>query len=407
VISSGCSTNKPVQTGKPVKTESQISGDLHQVQMQVLPTIAKVQGSLFVDESSTIAARVAGRVLEVNCDLGDNVDDGQLLIRIDPLEFQLRVSQMEAQLSQARAAIGLEAGKPISELNPNNAPPVRETRAIWDDSVKQVNRLTDLFKQGTVVATDLESAQSAERVAEAKYNSALNSVREKIANVDVQSAQLDLAKQNLRETEVTSPFKATVQRRFVASGTYVQAGQPLAELVRTDVLRFRAAVSERFAQQLAVGQIVRINLSTQQREAKVTRISPALDQVTRSLTFEAELQNVDQTLRGGLFASAEIVLDDKSEALAIPVSAVLRFAGTDKAWIVSNGKVKEAVLQLGRQIGDNVEILKGLKLGDQILLNAKNGGAGIYMAINAPSDSQPSGQKPKDSTAAIPPVSSK
>lgn len=360
--------------------ETTISGELHQVQLERLPTIAIVQGSLFVDQSSTIAARVAGRVLDVNCDLGDVVERDQVLINIDPLEYRLRVAQMEAQLAQARAAIGLEPGSPLSGLNPMNAPPVRETRAVLEESQKQVARLGELFKQGAIVATDLEAAQSAERVAEARFNSAVNAVREKIANVDVQTAQLDLAKQNLQEASVISPFRATVQRRLVAAGTYVQAGQPLVELVRTDLLRYRAAVPERYAQMLQVGQLVRINLPSGQREAEVSRISPALDQVTRSLTFEALLDNTDQALRGGLFASAEVILDDDSKAIAVPASAVMRFAGTDKAWIVTEGKVKEAVVQLGRQVGDQLEIIKGLKVGDQILLQAKSGGVGKYAA---------------------------
>jgi membrane fusion protein, multidrug efflux system len=369
-------TNSTPKGAKP--PEATTSGELYQVHKQKLPTVAKVQGSLYVDESSTIAARVAGRVLEVNCDLGDIVEQDQLLIRIDALEYQLRVSQMEAQLAQARAAIGLEPGKPVSTLNPMNSPPVRETQAVLEEAQKQVKRLAELFKQGAIVATELEAAQSLERVSEARFNSALNSVREKIANVDVQSAQLDLAKQNLEETRVTSPFKATVQRRLVASGTYVQTGQPLVELVRTDVLRFRAAVPERYAQLLATGQLVRLNLASGQREAKVSRISPALDQATRSLTFEALVDNTDQSLRGGLFASAEVVVDDNSEAIAVPASAVLRFAGTDKAWLVADGKVKEAVVQIGRQVGDQIEILEGLEVGDQILLEARTGKAGKY-----------------------------
>ena len=67
--------------------------------------------------------------------------------------------------------------------------------------------------------TDLEAAQSAEQVAEARFNSSLNSVREKMALVDVQSAQLALAKQQLEDTVVVAPLDGVVLNRLVAIGT--------------------------------------------------------------------------------------------------------------------------------------------------------------------------------------------
>jgi membrane fusion protein (multidrug efflux system) len=233
------------------------------------------------------------------------------------------------------------------------------------------------------VATDLDAAQSAERVADARFNSSLNSVREKIALVGVQEAELALAKQQLEDTVVVAPFDGMIQSRMVAVGTYLQVGQPIVELARTSILRYRASVPERFAQELKIGQPVRILLDQHEREARVARISPTLDPLSRSLTFEATVPNSDNSLRSGLFASAEVIIDESASALAIPASALSRFAGVEKVWRVADGEVAEAVVQIGREVDGMLEIKTGLSEGDQVLLLGETGRVGKYVSEDA------------------------
>ncbi|MEZ6138082.1 MAG: efflux RND transporter periplasmic adaptor subunit [Pirellulaceae bacterium] len=359
--------------------ESRVSGELYAVQAVKLPTATTVQGTLYPDEVAVVSARVPGRIVEVNCDLGDELQQGDNILRIEDSEYQLRVIQAEAQLAQARASVGLRAQDSVASLDPLKAPPVREARAIWDEAKQSVSRLNTLFKQGTVVANDYELAQSAERVADAQYSSAINGVREKIALIDVQTAQLDLAKQQLADTQVDAPMHGQVQRRMVAVGTYIQAGQPVVEIARTEVLRYRASVPERYAQQIAVGLPVKLRVDDTQLDVEITRISPTLDYASRSLVFEAEVPNPESQLRSGLFATGQLILDDAAMAIAIPKSALVRFAGVDKVWKVIDGKVAEAVVEIGREQPDQIEIVQGLSAGDTILLDGSKGRPGKYI----------------------------
>ena len=113
LLSSGCggadpTTGGPGQgRGEGAAAEVLVSGETLTIELVPWPVVARVQGSLSADEVSTIAAKVAGRIVEVNCDLGDVVQQGQSLIQLDDTEYALRVVQAEAQLAQARAAIGL------------------------------------------------------------------------------------------------------------------------------------------------------------------------------------------------------------------------------------------------------------------------------------------------------------
>ena len=360
--------------------ETVVQGTAIAMEPTLWPKLVKCQGTLIADVVTTVGAKVAGRIAEVPVDLGDIACQDDVLIRLDPKEFQLLLEQADAQLLQARSAVGLKPGDPIDGLNPDNAPPVRETKAVWDEAKKAVARIRQLSNRDAVSIADLDLAESAEKVASARYSSAQNGVREKIALIAVQSAARDLAYQRLNETIVRAPYKGAIESRLVAAGTYVQVGQSLMSISKTTVLRFRGSVPERFAQQLKVGQQLELafDLSDQVRTVKISRISPSLDQVNRSLVFEANIDNPDGLLRSGLFAEGVIQIDAEAKAIVIPTSALVRFAGVDKVWKIVDGKLKEQVVVLGRQKSEWIEIRSGLSEGDQLLLDGKNGKIGRF-----------------------------
>ena len=370
------------ESGKKVEpaVEAVVQGTEMTIEPMQWPKLVKCQGTLIADEVTTIGAKVAGRIAEVPVDLGDNACQDDVLVQLDPKEFQLLLEQADAQLLQARSAVGLKVGDPVEGLNPDNAPPVRETRAVWDEAKKVVERIRQLSKSDAISIADLDMAESAERVASARFSSAQNGVREKIALIAVQSALRELAHQRLSETTVRAPFMGAIESRLVATGTYVQAGQPLMSIAKTSVLRFRGSVPERFAQQLKSGMqlVLAFDLSDQVRTVSITRISPSLDQVNRSLVFEAKIDNQDGTLRSGLFSEGVIQIHPEAMAIVIPTSALVRFAGVDKVWKIVDGKLKEQVVGLGRQKAGWIEVQTGLAIGDRLLVEGKGGKIGRF-----------------------------
>lgn len=376
VPASGCDSPAAAMKSEPKPEPLEtIEAELMTVALQPWPTIVRSQGSLDADEESVIGAKVAGRVAEVHVDLGDFVSVGDPLVSLDQAEFILKVQQTEAQLEQARAAVGLRAGMPVSQLNPENAPPVRQQRALWEEAQSSLKRLESLRVQKAVSEGEFELAEAAERVAEARYASSLNGVYEKIAVIGSFEAELSLAKNQLTDATIRSPLEGFIHQRLTAPGSYISVGQSIAVVVRTSPLRFRSSVPERHAQSLSVGQQVRLQIESvsEPRMAKVTRISPMLDQQSRSLVFEAEIENEGQELRGGLFAQAEIVVDDDATGMILPESAVNEFAGAEKAWKVVDGALVEQEVLIGKRRPGQLEVLKGLQSGDVILRDASQG----------------------------------
>lgn len=362
----------PVEAAKPPEP---LAANVKTVALQTWPSVVRCQGSLIADDQTVLGSRVAGLVRETLVDVGDRVKPGQTLVALDDSEFKLQLAAAEAALLQARALIGLKPGEPVTKLDPQNAPPVREARATWDDTKGRRERWQRLRSQNAVTEEELQTLIAAEKVAEARLASAINGVNSNIAQVAVRSAEVDQAKQRIRDANIAAPFAGAVQQRMVAAGTFVQIGTPLLTLVRLDELRFRGSVPERLATQLSIGQNVRLSIESidQPIDAKITRINPALDMASRSLTFEALLDNKDGLLRPGLFAEAQITIDPNASAIVVASSSLVEFAGTQKVWLVADGSAKEQIVRPGRRADGLVEIVEGLKVGDQIIADGSLG----------------------------------
>jgi RND family efflux transporter MFP subunit len=303
-----------------------------------------------------------------------------VLCQLDSEEFDLRVQQALAQLEQARAALGLKPDEPDSSLDRMKAPPVLQEKALLEEAKFSVERAKQLLErpQKLITTEELQQREAALRVAEARFNSALNGVDEKIALIGVRRADLAMARKQQNDAVTVAPFDGVVQVRHVAPGVYVSVGEPIVTLVRTDPLRFRAGVPERRALEISVGQMVRLSVEGQPEpmQSKITRLSPSLDLTNRSLVIECDVPNAENRLRAGVFTEAEVLVDPNAQSLTVPARAVTEFAGVEKVWVVIDGEAKEREIVTGRREKEIVEVIRGLEPGETVISNADEGHAG-------------------------------
>jgi len=364
----------PAVTGSTV-TGSTVAAPMITVEPRNWTTTVRSQGGLVADELTVIGARAAGRVAEVAVEVGQRVQGGDVLVRLDDTELALRVEQSAAQLGRARAALGLDASEDDDAVDVATAPEVLREQARVEEARTQLERLRVLFARSAISRTDLDAAVASLAVAEATLASARQQVEEKIAIVKVQRADLALARETCSQAVVRAPFDGLVQSRHgSAPGASVREGDALVTLVRIDPLRFRGTVPERQALKLREGQPVTVHLdgATTPIKTTVARIAPVLDETSRTLLFEADIPNPDGLLRSGLFAQADVVVDAESQALVVPISSVLEFAGTQKVWLLEPGGrgPRSVPVRTGRRHKGLVEIVSGLSSGDQVVQHA-------------------------------------
>lgn len=363
--------------------------------VQPWPVTVRVQGSLLADEDAVIGSKLAGRVEKVNVDLGSVVKRGEVMVELDQQEFTLLVEQAEAQLRQASSAIGLAPEDDEAALVLENSPPVMLEQALVDEAQAGVARAERLMPTRAMTEGEYDTFVAQLKTAQARYRSAINSVREQISLIGVRRADLALAKQQLADAQIVAPFDALVNARRVSPGAYLQVGQAVMALVRIDRLRFTAGVPEVHSDELEVGQSIAIRVAGRNEPipAKICRVSPTVVQTSRSVRMEADVANEDLTLQAGLFGEAEIIVDPAAKALAVPAAAVSQFAGVQKVWIVTDGRCEQRTVRIGRRDADRVEIVSGLADGDTIVSRADQGREGPVIAVNEapPTDNPPTG----------------
>lgn len=360
--SSAASRDGSAKAAAPVKTV--------RVTREPIARSVTVSGTLAAEEQVTVSFKVTGRVEELRVDLGSSVQKGDVLARLTPTDFDLRLRQADAALQQARARLGLDPGGESDTVDIEQTALVRQARAAMNESRRQRERVATFVQRGISAKADLEAADAALEIAEGKHQDALEEVRNRQAVLAQRRSELDLARQQLDDTVLRSPIDGVIRERLVFAGEYRSAGTPVATVVRQHPLRLQLAVPERSSASLRAGQRVRVAVEgiQEQHEGRVTRVSPAIAEGTRTLAVEAEIPNTDGRLRPGTFAKADIITDE-NPALMVPQSALVVFAGVEKVLIVKDGKAKEQRVKTGVRVGDRVEIVDGIKDGDNVIVS--------------------------------------
>jgi len=370
MAAAGCRPATPSQAETPAPDPAAAVPTVKVVtaRMQSWPRIVRVQGSLIADEHAVIGAKVAGRIKQVNVDIGSEVRRGDVLVTLEDEELTLKVKQAEAQLHQAMSRLGLKPNDREEALDRLQVPLVQQAVAQREESRANLERAKLLIERRAMAVEELQERLAAYEVAEARYRSALNEVDEQVALIGVRRAELALASQTLTDATVRAPFDGIVQHRQAAPGVFLQVGQAVVTMVRNHPLRFRAGVPERDAVHVELKQGVQIHVEgrAQPISGEITRFCPALDVSSRALCIEVDVPNPQSAMQAGLFAEAEIVIDPQAQTLSVPAAAISEFAGVEKVWLVRDGKAAPCSVQTGRRASDRVEILRGLSAGDLV-----------------------------------------
>lgn len=331
-------------------------------------------GTLAADEQATLSFKVAGRLSELKVDLGSRVSKGQVIGQLEKTEFQVRLEQAKAALQQARVRIGLPSEGDSDLIDTEKTSLVREARALLDEARQNRERTVQLFNQGIQPKAELDRAEAAFNVADSRYQDAVEEVRNRQAVLLQRRSELAIANQQLAETILYCPFDGAVRERRASLGEYLTAGTPVVTIVRLHPLRLRVEVPEREVQGIRIGQPVRVALegeADQGHSGRIARLSPAFQEQSRTLIIEAEVDNHQARLRPGSFAKAEIQTTSTSDAIVVPASAIVTFAGIHKVFTVKDNKAVERNVVTGRRDGDWI-VVEGIEADTTVVLSPGN-----------------------------------
>ena len=303
-----------------------------------------VVGNLIGDATVSVVPRTAGRLQELSVRLGDRVNRGQRLAKIEDFEIVEQVKQAEAAQEVSLATIRQrEADLQLAETN------VERSRSLFERQLLPKQTLDDN---------------------EARYQAALAQLDLARAQTNQSKARLDELRINLANTVITSPVNGFVAKRNVDPGAFVSQNAPVADVVDITRVRLVANVVEKDLKELETGNATRVQVDAYPGETfsgRIARVSPVLDPATRTAPIEIEIPNPDYRLKPGMYARVGITTQTKKESLVLPSSAVVDLGGRRGVFQLQNDTAIFRTVQVGSEQGALVEILGGLTAGDEVI----------------------------------------
>lgn len=350
-----------------VTASSPLAVEAAKVETRELQRSVDAVGTLDPNEEVTVSNQVEGTVQKLYVDLGDAVRAGQTIAQLDTRELDLTVRQQQAALQQELARLGLaEADDSVDEATTSQ---VRQAEATFEEAKIRLDRTKQLVKEGVTSQEQLDEQQSRYDVADAALRSARETVQNIRATIAARKAALALAEKKLADAKITAPIDGLIKERLIAEGEFLKSNSPVVTIVQNNPLKLRVDVPESAVATIQSGRLVQFHVDAfpdRTFEGRISRISPSIDQQSRTLKLEAIVKNPDGTLKPGFFARVTIQTDRKEKVLMVPADSVFKFAGLEKVFVIDNGKVAERVVRSGVRVQDLLEIVEGVKEGELI-----------------------------------------
>jgi membrane fusion protein (multidrug efflux system) len=293
----------PVETGRPVR------GDVYAVYSGTAPIEAYAEAD--------VIAKVEGEIREILVEEGDEVEEGQVMARLDGDRLRLELNESRARLRKMQ---------------------------------RDVERNEELRERGLLSEGDFDKLRFDLEALQAAYN---------------------LASLELDYTQIRAPIDGVVSERFVKLGNTIRVGDAAFRVTGLDPLVADMHVPEREYRRIKAGQPVAIDidaLSGQETLAAVTRVSPIVDPDTGTFKITIEIRDPERRIKPGMFGRFHIIYDQHVNVLQIPRSAVVDDMGSEYVFVVEDDKAVKRVVQTGYGESGMIEIVSGLTGEDDVII---------------------------------------
>jgi RND family efflux transporter MFP subunit len=292
----------------------------------------------------------------------------------------LEVPEMQDDLTKAGAAID-EADAQIATASDE----LRRAEASHQLAHLSFSRIADVLKRepGLVPQQEVDEAHSRDLVSEAQVSAAKSSLRTAEQRRKVAEAEKTRLQTLHKYTTISAPFDGVVTKRYANAGSMIQAGtasqsqaMPIVQLSQNNLLRLILPVPESAVSRVHVGQVVDVRVSSLGKTfpGRVARFAEKIQPSTRTMDTEVDVPNPALTLIPGMYAEVNLRVDERRNAVSIPLDAVDRSGGASQVYMVSKaGMIQVTPVTLGLETAQRVEVQSGLQEGDVVVVGRRAG----------------------------------
>ena len=357
-------TSRQTALAKEVKDESVALTPVNVALVEQAPANSRLvlPGSIQAVTEAPVLARASGYIKKRYVDIGDRVTAGQLLAEIEAPELDQQVRQAKAGVDQARSS--LDQASANLEQGKTNADMARYTSERWQA----------LVQKGAVARQDADTYKSTYEASKQNVQSLEKAVSAAKDNVGVAEANLGHFTEMQGYLRVKAPFAGVITLRNIDTGALVSDSSTLLfRIAQTERLRTYVNVPQMDAPGIHVGQPAELkipDLPALKFNGTVTRTASALDPATRTLLVEVQVANETGKLLPGMYSEVYFTTPRVEPPLIIRGDAlVVRGEGNLVAVVGSNDMVHYQSIEIGRDYGDRLEVLGGVKKGDRVVIS--------------------------------------
>ena len=313
-----------------------VAVEVDSVRYDPIKEVREFIGTIYPMYQYVVAPKVSGRIVEIRKRIGDWVERGEVIARIDDAEYQQAVLEAEANLRIAQASL-------------------KETQSQFALTKQELERVRSLQEKGIASPSELDATHT-------NYEAQQSRLKLAQAQVEQREASLKSAKIRLSYTVLTAMEPGFIGERFVDEGTLLSPNAPVATVIGIDRIIIRTTIIERDYGRIRIGQqaIAQVDAFPSERfSGNVARIAPMLQETSRVARMEIEVQNYSLLLKPGMFTRVHVILNEKDSAQVVPREAVVSRSGENGIFIVdSTGAVaRYHPVQIGIVAEDKMEIL--------------------------------------------------
>jgi RND family efflux transporter MFP subunit len=361
IFAAACKSNQPpaAETTQPASVAEVTRG--------TLANTLKVAGEFLPYQEVELHAKVAGYIRRINVDIGDKVRAGQVLATLDVPELQAQVQGAQAGVRQTQAEI-VRAKNDVARAEANYT--------AVHSAASRLKQASEA-RPGLIAQQELDDAQARDQESAAQVDAAKSAFDAMQQRLGVSQAQQQQVSSMADYSRIVAPFDGVVTARYADTGALIQAGTsnagsaPVVKIAQIGTLRLRLPVPDDIVPFVHDGDSASIRIDALNRTltGKVARTTDALDPATRTMQVEIDVPNRDGSLSPGMYAEVTLNVKRAQDALVVPVQAVDR-AGRQPTVLVVNPqhRVEQRTVQTGLATANRVEILSGLREGEQVIV---------------------------------------
>jgi RND family efflux transporter MFP subunit len=318
-----------------------------------------------------VYAKEAGYVKNLYVDYGDHVKAGGLMA-------VLEIPELEAQLTQDDASIAAMADEVVREEHE-----VTRSKAQHDPLHQQYERLSSVAqtKPGLVAQQEVDDAQGKDLAAESQLEAVKGALQTAKSQLAMAKAKKVHDEALFSYSKIIAPFDGVVTQRYANLGALMQAGTtstqatPLVRLSQEDLFRLVIPVPESYVKYIRTGDPVTVRVPALDRSltGTVKRFSVDVAGSTRTMHTEVDVPNPNYKLVPGLYAEAVLTLNQKGNALVVPLQAVNHEGDQTTVYVVDpSNKLQDKKITLGILTANYAEVVSGLEKGAPVVVSDRS-----------------------------------